>query len=102
MRFTQLPQSYEVTTSLPSVTAQHRLPQPKSLPWGSPFALDDPVTPSPIPTLSKGGYPGANRSLLIRSSILASISQLINTSASWNTSLLAWRTSRPPVLISLV
>ena len=48
------------------------------------------------------GYPGAGRSRLIRSKISVSISLVTSTSASWNTNLLAWRTSRPPVLISLV
>ena len=47
-------------------------------------------------------YPGTGRSLPIRSSISWNTSRDTNTSASWNTSLLAWRTSRPPILRSLV
>ena len=42
-------------------------------------------------------YPGASRSRLILSSIPVSISLVTSTSASWNTSLLAWSTNRPPV-----
>ena len=68
---------------------------------GSPFALYDPVTVI-NPDAPKVDYPGASRSRLILSSIPVSISLVTSTSASWNTSLLAWSTNRPPVLISLV
>ena len=44
LRFTQLLHPHEVTTSLLSISAQNRLSLPKSLPWGSLFALDDPIT----------------------------------------------------------
>ena len=44
IRFTQLLHSHEVAFSLPSITAQNRLYLPKLLPWGSLFALDDPIT----------------------------------------------------------
>jgi len=44
LRFTQLLHSHEVTTSLLNITAQNRLFLPMSLPWGSLYALDDPIT----------------------------------------------------------
>ena len=44
LRFTQLLHPHEVTTSLLSILAQNRRSLPKSLPWGSLFALDDPIT----------------------------------------------------------
>jgi hypothetical protein len=52
LRFTQLLHFHEVTTSLLSISAQNRLSLPKSLPWGSLFALDDPIT-GKNPVLSK-------------------------------------------------
>ena len=55
-----------------------------------------------IPHFDKVCYPGAGRSLPIRSSISPNRSLVTITSASWNTSLLAWRTSLPPILMSLV
>ena len=50
------------------------------------------------PTIHTGCYPGAGRSLPIRSNMPSNTSLVTNTSASWNTSLLAWRTRRPPIL----
>ena len=44
LRFTQLLHSHEVAFSLPSITAHNRLSVPKLLPWGSLYALDDPIT----------------------------------------------------------
>ena len=54
-----------------------------------------------IPIADMACYPGLKRSLPIRSSISPNISLVTITSASWNTNLLAWRTKRPPVFISL-
>ena len=87
---------------LTSLKVRNPRPLPKRLPRGGLFVLNDPITLSPIPSLSEWTYPGASRSRLIRSSIPVSISLVTSTSASWNTSLLAWSTNRPPVLISLV
>ena len=44
LRFTQLLHPHEVTTSLLSILAQNHLSLLKSLPRGSLFALDDPIT----------------------------------------------------------
>lgn len=42
MRFAQLSHCHGLTTSLISATMPN--PMPKRLPWGSLFALDDPIT----------------------------------------------------------
>ncbi len=55
--------------------AQNRLSLPKSLPWGSLFALDDPITGINTGALC---YSGASRSWLIHSSILVSIFLVTN------------------------
>ncbi len=55
-----------------------------------------------IPFADASCYPGLTRSLPILSSISPNISLVTIPSASWNTNLLAWRTKRPPVLMSLV
>ena len=68
---------------------------------GALLGLGDPETVT-NPTIHTGCYPGAGRSLPIRSKIPSNTSLVTNTAASWNTSLLAWRTRRPPILISLV
>ena len=46
---------------------------------------------------SKFSYPGARRSLPFRSNISSNIRLVTTTSASWNTRLLAWRKSHPPM-----
>ena len=51
IRFTHLSHSRSVTTSLTSVKMLNPLPLPKCLPRASLFALNCPVTLSPIPAL---------------------------------------------------
>ena len=85
---------------LTSLKVRNPRPLPKRLPRGGLFVRPhNIVTHTVTPRVD---YPGASRSRLIRSSIPVSISLVTSTSASWNTSLLAWSTNRPPVLISLV
>ena len=87
---------------LTSLKVRNPRPLPKRLPSGRPICPERPhniVTHTVTPRVD---YPGASRSRLILSSIPVSISLVTSTSASWNTSLLAWSTNRPPVLISLV
>ena len=90
------------TTSLTSLKVSESPAPAQASPSGRPICPERPhniVTHTVTPRVD---YPGASRSRLIRSSIPVSISLVTSTSASWNASLLAWSTNRPPVLISLV
>ena len=102
---------HAIRVNSPTLMAKPPLDEPKSSespapaqasPSGRPICPERPhniVTHTVTPRVD---YPGASRSRLILSSIPVSISLVTSTSASWNTSLLAWSTNRPPVLISLV
>ena len=91
------------------VSFSHLEPSTKTLKWLIRTKLTQEVTHLAqgslelitIPIADMACYPGLKRSLPIRSSISPNISLVTITSASWNTNLLAWRTKRPPVFISL-
>ena len=81
--------------------SQHRSLSPDLTPKVTHLALGS-LNLITIPVVDAPCYPGLNRSLPILSSISPNISWVTITSASWNVSLLAWRTKRPPILMSLV